>query len=75
MVLREGKGEQDEEKEKFKLAGFFSPRSAPQSEALSANNRALDGKQRKIGPRKWPGHHVHCSPSTAGENYNDQESR
>ena len=47
------------EKEKFELAGFFSPQSAPQSEALSANNRAMDGKQRKIGLRKWPGHHVH----------------
>ena len=63
------------EKEKFKLAGFFSPRSAPQNEALSANNRALDGKQGGFGLRGWPGHHVHCSASTAGENCNDQESR
>ena len=51
------------EKGKFKLVGFFSPRSAPQGEALST---ALDGKQRKIGPRKWPRHHVHCSASIAG---------
>jgi len=55
------------EKEKFKLAGFFSPRPAPQSEALSANNRALDGKQRKIVPRKWPGHHVYFSAGIAGK--------
>ena len=55
------------EKEKFELAGFFSPQSAPQSEAPSANNRALDGKQRKIGLRKWPGHHVHFSASIAGK--------
>lgn len=55
------------EKEKFELAGFFSPQSAPQSEAPSANNRALDGKQRKIGLRKWPGHHVNFSASIAGK--------
>jgi hypothetical protein len=36
------------EKEKFKLAGFFSPRSAPQSEALSANNRALAVSREKL---------------------------
>jgi len=58
MVLRKGRGEQDEGEGKIQARRVFSPRSAPQSEALSANNRALDGKQRKIGHRKWPGHHV-----------------